>query len=262
LQEFFGKNQVDYINAQIQTFPENLNLVAVTPNYNALKKQILSRGELKIALLFGLDLKSTDPNDNGRTSYEYFQRYFESRGFSVDHHRSNPAGPFAEYVRPAGKGKFAVRVVMSLSASDINSPVVFARRAREAFETADLVDYVGHSGLGGNLNLEQLTRLSSADPERPTPIHFPKTYQIYYLDSCASFFFYSKEYAGIWQGAHNVDLVTNGVATFFYTQNHETLRFLEAFTEPSNAATWNEILSRAEEAHPRFTYMINVNGIR
>jgi hypothetical protein len=254
-----GQNQVDQVTAEIQTFSDNPSLETVTPDYAALARQIQAHGELRIAMLFGIDEKSTDPNDNGRKSFNVFENFFESSGFETVRKQNTPTAPFAEYFKPADSTHYAVRIYISLSVSDQNSPVVFSRRARAAFETADIVEYEGHSGLGGNLDLAQVTKLSSPDPENPVPIKFPNQYQIYFFDSCASFFFYYPEYGMNSQGPRHVDMIANGVASYFYTQNRGVARFLNAFLEPDTNLTWAQILANMETSHPTFTYLLNVS---
>lgn len=257
-----GKNRVDIVDARIQSLDTGVS--SVRPDYIALRRQIQNRGELKIGLLFGFDQKYSDPNDEGRLSFEYFQRFFEKHCFTIDHHRNTPTGPFIDYIRPANQNHYALRIQMSLSASDQNSPIVFSRRAREAFETADIILYVGHSGLGGNLDIDKLAWLSSPDRQHPEPIHFPNAYQVYFIDSCASYFFYSDEYALAKKGLRHADIVTNGLASFFYTQNRETLEFLDPFTNVDTSETWTDILSGVESASTarHFTYLVNVLSVR
>jgi hypothetical protein len=251
-----GKNTVDEVDARIDSF--NYSDSNATPDYDSLRRIINQRGELRIALLFGFDESTSKTKDEGRQSYVYFQKYFEAHGFDIDRKQKIPTGPFTEYVKPLTvSGRYQVHISMSLSYSDQPNPIVFAKRAREAFENADIVMYVGHSGLGGNLDLEKITRLSSQDPDRPTPIQFRNDYQVFFIDSCASFFFYLSQYEGVQPKA---DVVTNGLASFFYTQNLETKNFLEAFIEPQGSMTWMQILSATEKGstNRHFSYLINV----
>ena len=180
----------------------------------------------------------------------------------MDTRRNTPTGPFAELYRDAAPGRPRAHLSLSLSASDINSPVVFARRAREAFETSDVVIYEGHSGLGGNLNLEKITELSSPDPSRPMPIRFPSAYQVYYFDSCNSYYFYSQMYALAKRGAHHVDVIGNGLSSYFTYQNEEAQVVAQVFLQPNPKASWLDILNLVEKPHPAFTYLLNVSPIR
>jgi hypothetical protein len=255
------QNSVDTINAHIHPLVRPQPNSA--PDYAALKRQIIQNKSLRIALLFGFDISSVNPGDEGRESYERFQRYFENLNFVIKR-QNNRSSPDIEYFRPATNNRFAVSVLMSASTSDQNSPITFAKRARLAFEQADIVMYIGHSGLGGNLNLDMITRLSSNDRNNPTPIKFPNAYQIYYLDSCGSFFFYSEEYALARRGIHNVDIITNGTSSYFWTQNSEVWHFVDAFIKPQKEnKAWLDILTSVEtQERSNFSYLVNVGSVR
>jgi hypothetical protein len=260
---FTGKDQVDVVSAKLLglTSPDETK----KPKFNQLLTQARKRGALQIALLVGFDLTSTNPRDLGRKSYNQFKKWFLKNGFELDQSRNTPSGPFADFYRPAEGEMPAIHLSLSLSASDIANPVTFSRRAREAFEKADIVYYDGHSGLGGNLNFEKIAELSSADTEHPTPIKFSSDYQIFYFDSCASYYFYSQMYALAKIGFHNVDVVSNGLTSDFATQNPKTLAFLTTFFDLPKAIkkelVWTDVLKKVERKLLGCSELINVELI-
>lgn len=209
----------------------NMPPATARPDYQALAKQVQIRGELHVSLLLGFDVKSTDPKDLGRLSYEYFLKNFAQDGF-----QSNGV----DLIRPASFQSPKVRVSMGS-----------ARRVRDAFETSDVVAYAGAPGLTGNLDLSKVA------------IQFPHAYQIYYLDSSFSYYFSSPS---SFVGPHHLDLVTNGTTADIKSQNQEIWTFLTSIMDQRHSTqmmTWLDILKSIESAAGKdVTYLVNVTPIR
>ncbi len=80
---------------------------------------------------------------------------------------------------------------------------------------ASFVIYNGHSGLGGNLNLDYFDQIyQNAQPAIDQ-------YQIYYFNSCSSYPYYNEMYFRRKStekdpfGTKNLDIITNGLSTYF-----------------------------------------------
>ncbi|MCC6278152.1 MAG: hypothetical protein IT289_09590 [Oligoflexia bacterium] len=259
-----GPNEIISVEAQFYTYVPPA--IDAKPNYNRLRAQIERQGELRVALLLGFDQNSRSPRDSGRKSYFETIAYYQKKGFVAEKQADFSTKPYVVLKRPGSAYRPPVSLFISLSDSDVETPRVFAQRARFAFETADIVMYAGHSGVGGNLDLERLGRLSSPDPTNPIPIRFPRKYQIFFFDSCASYFFYAHDYVRAKGGAQYVDVITNGLASYYYSQNGDIRAFFkdflfaDTFLDPKGAPSWLEILSSIDRvAGP--TYLINVMPI-
>ena len=255
-----GRNTVDVVDAKIVGLvqPEP----SVRPNYPRLNANVKRRGELLVSVLLGFDGAARRRGDPSRQTFNFLKEYFTKKaGFRIGKYGNRPTEPFAELLRDKKGNLPQTRIMLDLNASDIANPIVFSRHIRYALENADIVLYIGHSGLGGNLNIPSLTRLSSPNPAQPLPIRFPDFYQIYYINSCGSYFFYAGDYNLAKQGAKNVDLVTNGTASFFESQNIEIVTFLKPFLFPDKPYTWLEILTSIE-SKAKYNYLLNVSAIR
>lgn len=87
---------------------------------------------------------------------------------------------------------------------------------KEAIENEALVLYAGHSGLGGHLDLNLMER------EEGFRISLnPLRYQIYFINSCSSYTYYTESYfsrkatASDPRGSRALDVLANGIGTYF-----------------------------------------------
>jgi hypothetical protein len=264
-QFLIGQNKVDQVITRlVGLVPPDENS---QPDYASLAAQIEQRGELRVSILIGFDEDWKNRRDEGRQSYNFLVRYYSNSGFEIVKRGDYVTKPFVDMVREATPRRPRVHLSISLTESDVDHPVIFAQRAREAYENSDVVMYAGHSGLGGSLDLEKITALSSPNPQQPTPIRFPHAYQILYFDSCASYYFYAHPYALAARGAGHVDVITDALSSYFVSQNGDVTRFVraldavETFVQDGTAPTWLQILTNVERS-PGPTYLVNVLQVR
>ncbi|MCS6837454.1 MAG: hypothetical protein NZ480_01285, partial [Bdellovibrionaceae bacterium] len=97
-----------------------------------------------------------------------------------------------------------------------------------ALEHYSVMVYDGHSGLGGNLNLNIIE-------DRVGKIQIPKDkYQIYFFNSCSSYPYYNTMYFNRKvtksdpKGRKNLDILTNGLATYFSVLGDSTFVLIDA----------------------------------
>lgn len=96
-------------------------------------------------------------------------------------------------------------------------------------ENSSVVIYGGHSGLGGNLDLNTI------EYYRSFKIKIPKNrYQIYYFNSCSSYpyyntlFFDRKSSRFDMNGTKNLDILTNGLSVYFQNLKLTSFALVEA----------------------------------
>lgn len=111
----------------------------------------------------------------------------------------------------------------------------FHKFYKDALENSSIMIYGGHSGLGGHLDLDAI------EGSLKEKIHFNKNkYQIYFFDSCTSYSYYNTQYFARKRtendprGTKNLDIMTNGLATYFYVMPEATGATIQAVEQALN----------------------------
>jgi hypothetical protein len=132
---------------------------------------------------------------------------------------------------------------------------VFADFFREAVQTADVIYYAGHSGLGGNLDISSLEAKSGE-------FVFPRNKrQIFFFDSCSSYSYYLEPFSAQKTRAR-IDVVTNALASYFHTGGLVKSEFLDVLLDPDlTDLSWLDILKRIEFALEGESYLMSVGGV-
>ncbi|MCX7978900.1 MAG: hypothetical protein N2578_07845, partial [Bdellovibrionaceae bacterium] len=100
---------------------------------------------------------------------------------------------------------------------------------KRALETKAIMMYDGHSGLGGHLDLESI---EAANQFKIQPNK--NKYQIYFFNSCSSYTYYNKMYFSRKRtstdprGTKNLDIFTNGLATYFHVMHDTNMALIRA----------------------------------
>jgi hypothetical protein len=117
-----------------------------------------------------------------------------------------------------------------------------------------VIIYEGHSGLGGNLNIPELE-------EKAGKFQFPKKKQIFYFDSCSSYSYYLDHF-NAYKTKTNIDVVTNGLSSYFHTSPLVLKEFLNYLIGSDNRNfQWMTILKKMESVLDQETYLVNVGGL-
>lgn len=100
---------------------------------------------------------------------------------------------------------------------------VFHDFMKDAIENSDVFIYAGHSGLGEYLDLNAMELMQSFE------IQFPRDrQQIYFFNGCSSYPYYNWDFFQRKGGTDTLDIVTNGLATYFSAIPSSTLAFIRA----------------------------------
>lgn len=258
-----------HIGKEVQALPAEVfqrqgPTAVVSPRYDRLMAQAAKNGALRIALLLSFD-ESRSKRDLGRLSFVELGKRFLQMGFEVRKDNSKAEEPSLELVKAATENYPAVEIYLSLSDADDISSKIFPRRMQWALEKADFVGYMGHSGLGENLDLERIQTATDffrkIESRTERQINFGQHYQVYYFGACESLFWYSSSYELAKRGKRNVDIVSYGLSSLFSTQNAEILNLLRPFISGTRP-NWFEILQGMERPLRGQTYLVNVGAIQ
>ncbi|TNF25862.1 MAG: hypothetical protein EP319_15265 [Deltaproteobacteria bacterium] len=211
-----------------------------------------------------LDLSKPDKDDHAFVAMEYVEEELESQGYKL----TNKKDAFREYKTKVGKGinflrlyekemkssngmAINVRVKILLSDTQVNSKDdTFHNHITKGLEEADILIYDGHSGLGGNLHLDNLP-----------PVDFvQKKYQLFFFNGCSSYPYFNGMFFNAKGGSEFLDIVTSGLPTYSDTAGPNMTSFIDGFVR---GKTWSyqTIMRELEQSNSHNgTYLTGVNG--
>jgi hypothetical protein len=116
-----------------------------------------------------------------------------------------------------------------LGDSSVDSPdQTFSLLWKKAIEEYEIINYAGHSGLGGNLDIESINdNLRGAGRE---PIRFKKNpYQIYFFNGCSTYAYFNRKYFRAKGGTAYMESITTGLPSYFGDGVDNTMAFVGPF---------------------------------
>lgn len=215
--------------------------------------------KFRIDVVHGYSDSSSDPRDLGRKTHAGFHKYLERQNFTkkvVRSHFNRPLMRFTKTLTLHGGSEIEVEINSLLVDTDADSKsITFAKFFKAAVAEADVVYYEGHSGLGGNLNIPYLESKAGG-------FRFNQgKRQIFYFDSCSSYSYYLYPFRAEKTRAR-LDVVTNGLSSYFETGLDGLVAFLEIVLDPTvEDHTWPEALDAVEATLDGQTYLVNVGGL-
>jgi hypothetical protein len=214
---------------------------------------------LRIDVIHGYEESAGHPRDYGRKTFEAFHRYLRAAGYDetvLKAYANRPLLRYTKEIELAGGKKITAEINSILVETGADSKTVtFAKFFRDAVENADVVYYAGHSGLGGNLNIGNLENKAGGFRFNATKR------QIFYFDSCSSYSYYLESFRAEKSRAR-LDIVTNGLSSYFETGLDGLVVFLEQILDPEvEDRNWTEVLGAVEATLDGSTYLVNVGGI-
>lgn len=208
---------------------------------------------MKISIIHGFNESDRARADEGRIGFEKLNADLRKAGFSQEVAQKKFTSPLYIFRKKVGAIDVEIHHLLANTEIDARSDR-FAQFFKDSIETADVLMYLGHSGLGANLDIESLE-------SRVGEFQFqPRKKQILYFDSCASYSYYLELFR-MQKRRSKIDVVTNGLSSYF-TQSEAVLRrFLNALVFAKDEATWLQILSDMEVPLKGDSYLLNVGGI-
>lgn len=230
------KEGLDYTNVKGK-IKRIANTTSTYPEYERL---IDSKGVVKITLLMGMDdpTLSNNPNRSSDINAGNFRDikasllrdgYTNKLATDAELKAVLPkkiAKPYVENFKKEITNNGVTRTIwlqIFFGPSGIDEEsAAFHYFFKDALENSAIMMYDGHSGLGGHLDLE------SIEYNQDFVIRPPQNkYQIYFFNSCSSYSYYNtmffarKATEADPRGTKNLDILTNGLATYFYVM-HDT----------------------------------------
>jgi len=244
----------DRIEAKVKRLP---NTAKTYPEY---ERMMDSNGTIRIAIFFGMDeekniknpLKSDDVNSE---NFRALRQSLVNLGYSAKPMTRNEITqflgftpspfPYLEtFTKKNSKATIVIKMFFGPTGIDENSSA-FHYFYKDALEKASVMIYDGHSGLGGHLDL---TSIEEAEQFSIKPN--PSKYQLYYFNSCTSYTYYNTEYFERKQtqadkrGTKNLDILANGLATFFdvmHDTNMALLRAIDTWSSGKAKTSYQEL---------------------
>jgi hypothetical protein len=107
---------------------------------------------------------------------------------------------------------------------------------RRALSKSDVVVYNGHSYIGWG----------PLDPSRYSASTFPKSYQMFFFNSCVSFNYYEKDFFKMKGGTETLDMVTNGLESPVYGSGPAVGKFVGALVS-GKALSYKDLLVKGAQ---------------
>lgn len=226
-----------------------------------------SNGDLDISLFFGMDSPSRKPDprrsdDVNANNFTRTAAALKQLGFTSTERSSNNVY-YSEVFEKTYSGLNTVRTIRVktyFGPTGINENVTaFHQLLKYALEKDAVMIYDGHSGLGGHLDLQSIER------NLGTAISFPQDrYQILFFNSCSSYPYYNTQYFERKKtltdprGSKNLDVLTNGLSTYFNTianSNFALLNALDTYAQNGQRTTYQKLAQQIDSEN-----LFGVNG--
>jgi hypothetical protein len=212
-----------------------------------------------IYAVHGFDEGPEAKNDGGRLAYDTFNKYLLSLGFKETVKYSGLSRPLKVYqksvVIPPGKlVEVEIKSLLADTSLEIKG-ITFAKFFKEAVESADVIYYSGHSGLGGNLSIPDLENKVGG-------FVFPQNKrQLFYFEACSSYSYYLTPFKNEKTRA-KIDILTNGLASYFETANIVLHGFIDVLlSEKQTDILWIDFIKQIEKPLDGQSYLLNVGGV-
>ncbi|AZZ36550.1 hypothetical protein CIK05_07025 [Bdellovibrio sp. qaytius] len=211
-----------------------------------------------IYLIHGFSADPKDEQDDGRLNYKTAHNYLIENGFTAERLKKSSPYPLNLYKKTVtlSTGEtIHIEVKSLLVETSIESKSkVFAEFFKQAVAKADVIIYEGHSGLGGNLNIPELE-------SKAGKFEFPLKKQIFYFDSCSSYSYYLDHF-NAYKTKTNIDVVTNGLSSYFHTSPLVLKEFMNYLIGSDNRNfQWMTILKKMESVLGKQSFLVNVGGL-
>jgi len=235
------------VNARIQTVKAAKK--EYRPRYDQIRGDNGNGSLFRVDIIHGFSDGPRARDDEGRKGFHDFDRELRRRGFKRAVITKNQSRVLYEYTR----GSVLIRSSLVDSDSDALSNQ-FAKFFKEAVENADVIAYLGHSGLGGNLDIPSLE-------SRVGDFQFqPQKAQIFYFDSCSSYSYYVAPFLNR-KTRPTIDVVMNGLESYFYSGIPKLMIFLDTLISSRMNPSWLELFERMEKVADAPSSLIGVAGI-
>jgi hypothetical protein len=230
------------------------NTLSTYPEYD----RLYDAEELKISVFLGYiddEPKVSGTKDDGYRTYKEIIAELKLLGFDLVEQKNFKTLNHLAKLEKTHRNQLGVKqkVIVSLLLSDSSLETrdqTFVNYFSDALQNSQLVAYDGHSGLGGNLDIERfdITKL-------------PSFYQIFFFNGCSSYpYFNSMYFSQKTAGKKNLEIITAGLPTLTSTSTTNMISFLYPFVE-GRFHSYQTIMGSLERSNgEEETYLMGVNG--
>jgi hypothetical protein len=257
----------DYLNIT-GTIEQKQNTVQTFPEY----EKMVVNGKLDVYLIVGMDnnSKPKNPNTSGdlnALTWREIKEYLINNQFKISSEESafyktkypqlEDTSYLEVYFKDTPRGKIVIRLFFTPSVGF--QAKHFYLMLQEAMMNSSLIIYSGHSGIGEYLDLNKMSYLSDLDFKANT-----QRYQIYFFNGCNSYPYYNTQYFNLKktpedpQGSLKLDILTNGLATYFNNltpSNEVVLKALFDWADKGFKTSYQQIINSAESDN-----LLSING--
>lgn len=217
---------------------------------------------LSVYVMNGFNESSLTGTDEGRVNFEEVKAAFLERGYEIEFLNRHPQYTRNRYTKRLQRGGkiLNVEVIHQLANTDITADAItFPRAFKEAVLNGDLVVYLGHSGLGANLDIANLNYKLSTIGEGPITF-YPDKYQIFFFDSCASYSYYLPEFRAL-KPKSKIDILSYGLSSLFESSGGVFRALIDDLLNLNQPKSWKDILRDMEKPLDGSTFLLNVGGV-
>lgn len=257
---------VDYYEIQGQL----LDLPKTTQTFPEYSRMIDGSGVLKASVFYGLnaygDVNPDTSSDVNASSVRAMRSYLKKKGFTskkltmdeimkVLENRTFDL-PFVEVFSKkinSNTGVKQIQITVFFGSTDINGGYGFHKFFAQALSSDSVVIYAGHSGLGSYLSPQKIKSISNVDLSVPK-----ENYQLIFFNGCSSYPYYGAPYFKMKstdqdpEGTKNLDIMTNGLATYFSAitpSNEALMSAVLTFAESGVKTSYQDIITRADSGN-------------
>lgn len=244
--------EFDYVSVKLTKLP------STTKTYPEFDRLVRSAGQGKkkmtIYAFYGTveeaSMLNKDLSNNSvlKKTFNETNDTFTKQGFTITNlTRLADAALLYEYEKniPQSNLNITIKVYYGNTGIEEKDVIEFYKLYKEGLEKGSVLFYGGHSGLGGNLDLEMIE-------ENVGKIRFAvNDYQIMFFDSCSSFPYYTQMYfskkvtAKDKVGSKNLDIITNGLSSYFVRNNASIATLMTVINsayEENKIYSWQEAI--------------------
>lgn len=253
---------VHYVEVTAQLVKKDSSVVRY-PEYDRLVQKSSDgfKNVIPVSLFFGLDKPDHDTNLEGGVSDAnksnvraviewllqagYEEMIPQTRSPIVDALLEANGSLYRWFKKETPEGQMLIKIFFGRTGIDelADGATLFHSLYLDALAEDSVVMYAGHSGLGGHLNVDSLFDLYNRFEMR-------QDYQILFFNSCSSYPYYNQMYFNKKaKGSKDLDIITNGLATYFTAIDDSlkvVLAALDAWSAQGYKMSYQEIADMAD----------------
>jgi hypothetical protein len=229
------------------------------PEYDRLYGDNQNGKNLKAVVMFGID-ENFNSGDLGRTSYTNFINLLLQNGFDKT---TNDAKHKVFKFPDRRSFELELHVwLLEPGSEEFDKVAIDALEGQgsDGGDSADILIYDGHSGLGGFFSPDHFAEILGR------PLRLPKNkYQIFAFQGCSTYAYYNKIYFDLKKssrdrnGSKNLDIITAGIGLDFSVGAKQDFEIISRLLN-GKRQSWQTIVNALYNASPELSAIHQING--